>query len=175
MFQPKMIFTLGYGFLRGARTWSSGQSRHPPNQHAPERTPSVRPPLLLRRSLRRTRSTDITSIALALFEYPRPPSLPAFCPRTALYAVVEEALFTAHSSTLEFYTSGFSLSSSRPASASCSFSLSLLNFQSHNSAVDIPPSLRFSLSLSPLSRVSSPLPQIPSYVEIFLDLCASPC
>lgn len=149
-----------------------------PSELACPRTNSLRPPLL-RRSLRRTRSTDITSIALALFEYPRPPSLPAFCPRTALYAVVEEALFTAHSSTLEFYTSGFSLSVSRPASASCSFSLSRLNFQSHNSAVDIPPSLWFSLSLPfPLSLlfpVSSPLPQIPSYVEVFLDLCASPC
>lgn len=70
VFQPKMIFTLGYGFLRGART--TGQRPIPaPSESACPRTNSLRPSLL-RRSLRRTRSTDITSIPLALFEYPLP-------------------------------------------------------------------------------------------------------
>lgn len=70
-------------------------------------------------------------------------------------------MFIARSSPLEFSTSGFALSFSSSFSIlllSLPPSLSLLNFQSHNSAVDIPPSLRFSLS----HRVSRP-PSLSSF------------
>lgn len=149
VFQPKMIFTLGYGFLRGARTTVQWPIPAPPESACP-RTNSLRPSLL-RRSLRRTRSTDIISIPLALFEYPLPfPSclLPPNC------ALCSSRGGIVHSpqlnpGILHQWVLSLSLSPSlvqlqHPAPSS---SLSLLNFQSHNSAVDIPPSLRF-LSLS---------------------------
>lgn len=164
VFQPKMIFTLGYGFLRGART--TGQRPIPaPSESACPRTNSLRPSLL-RRSLRRTRSTDITSIPLALFEYPLPfPSclLPPNC------ALCSSRGGIVHSPQLNpgilhqwvlslLLSSSFSILLLLPLPPS----LSLLNFQSHNSAVDIPPSLRFlSLSLSlplTLSPLSNLLP-----------------
>lgn len=101
------IYIVLYRFLGGARTVQWPIPAAPTNSlHLTLASPP--PSLSAVHSLHWHHIYTISS--LALFEYPCPPSLPAFCPWTALNAVVEEALFTTHSSTLELYTSRFSLS-----------------------------------------------------------------
>lgn len=141
---------------------------------APSESACPRTNSLLRRSLRRTRSTDITSIALALFEYPPPPFPSCLLPPNC--ALCSSRGGIVHSpqlnpGILHQWVLSLLLSSSLSILLLLSLSIKFPVTQQCSGYPSLPPVF----SLSPLSRVSSPLPQIPSYVEIFLDLCASPC